>query len=118
MMGSGRRCSAFQNACSDGQIVDMKTHESNSDEAPSTETVVEGIGVVPGIAVGTVHRYQIDAPGVDRTHVDASEVESELDLLDDALHRAEQELEKVRASSRRQKTDWERMGPRCSKRRP
>lgn len=68
-----------------------------SEAAPPSERVVEGIGAAPGIAIGTVHRYQIDVPEVGRTHVDEAEVEEELTLLTDALERAEQELSKIRS---------------------
>lgn len=64
------------------------------------ETIIDGIGVAPGIAIGTVHRYQVDRPDVTRTHVEAEEVDDELALLDDALDRAEQELGQVRSVAR------------------
>lgn len=68
---------------------------TESDVAPPEECVVEGIGVAPGIAIGTVHRYQLERPDVTRTHVDPEEVEEELRLLRDALERAEQELKQI-----------------------
>ncbi|PSQ95784.1 MAG: phosphoenolpyruvate--protein phosphotransferase [Bacteroidetes bacterium SW_9_63_38] len=64
------------------------------------ETVVDGIGVAPGIAIGTMHRYQVARPEVTRTHVEAEAVDDELALLDDALDRAEQELDRVRSVAR------------------
>ncbi len=79
-----------------------------SEAAPPAERVVEGIGVAPGIAIGTVHRYQVDAPEVNRTHVADEEVEEEVALLAEALDRAEQELSKIRSVAEEQlETDEE-----------
>lgn len=76
--------------------------------APSTERVVEGIGVAPGISIGTVHRYHVDAPEVGRTHVAEEDVEEELTLLTDALDRVEQEFSKIRSVAEEQlETDEE-----------
>lgn len=76
--------------------------------APSTERVVEGIGVAPGISIGTVHRYHVDAPEVDRTHVAEEDVEEELALFADALDRVEQEFSKIRSVAEEQlETDEE-----------
>ena len=71
--------------------------DSSSEVVPSTERVVEGIGVAPGIAIGTVYRYQVDPPSVSRRKIEPDEVEAELALLDDALERAHQELSTVHA---------------------
>ncbi|PQJ33504.1 phosphoenolpyruvate--protein phosphotransferase [Salinibacter sp. 10B] len=69
----------------------------DSDGAPAAETVVHGIGGAPGIVIGAVHRYHLNAPEVGQTHVDPAEVDTELTLLEEALDRAEQELENVRS---------------------
>jgi phosphotransferase system enzyme I (PtsI) len=75
----------------------LSTSELGPEETRRDERVVEGIGVAPGIAIGAVHFYQIDPPEVARTHVDPDEIEAEVELLADALARAEQELQKVRS---------------------
>ena len=72
----------------------------DTDDGRPDESVIDGIGVAPGIAIGTVHRYQVARPDVTRTHVEEGEVDDELALLDDALDRAEQELGQVRSVAR------------------
>jgi phosphotransferase system enzyme I (PtsI) len=68
-----------------------------TEETRRAERRVEGIGVAPGIAIGTVHRYQLDTPEIHRREISPDEVEDELSLLADALDRAEQELARIRA---------------------
>lgn len=63
----------------------------------SDERVIEGTGAAPGIAIGTAYRYDASAPDVRRATIDADEVEAEIELLANAVQRAEQELETVRA---------------------
>lgn len=79
----------------------MDDPSSDSDlsvtETRPTEQVLKGIGVAPGIAIGTVHRYQIDPPTVTRKHIDPGETDAELSLLSEALERAEEELSNVRS---------------------
>jgi len=72
----------------------------DAEDGRPDETVIDGIGVAPGIAIGTVHCYQVVRPDVTRTHVEEGAVDEELALLDDALDRAEQELGKVRSVAR------------------
>jgi phosphotransferase system enzyme I (PtsI) len=72
----------------------------DADDGRPDETVIDGIGVAPGIAIGTVHCYQVARPDVTRTHVEEGEVDEELALFDDALDRAEQELGQVRSVAR------------------
>ena len=63
----------------------------------SAERVIEGTSAAPGIAIGTAYRYDASAPDVRRATIDADEVEAEIELLANAVQRAEQELETVRA---------------------
>jgi len=68
---------------------------SPSDVPSPPECVLEGIGVTPGVVIGSVHRYHVEQPTVTRRSIEASEVEEELLLLHDALDRARQELDTV-----------------------
>lgn len=61
------------------------------------ELVIEGVGAAPGLAIGTAYRYDASAPDVRRDAVEEDQVDAELELLANALQRAEQELETVRA---------------------
>jgi phosphotransferase system enzyme I (PtsI) len=76
---------------------DLTESDADAEEAPAAERTVDGIGVAPGIAIGTVHRYKVDRPEVTRTHVPPDAVDKEVALLDDALDRAEDELTRVRS---------------------
>ena len=73
---------------------------SSSAKAPASgagpERIIEGTGVAPGIAIGAIYRYDVGTPEVDRTPIAPEEVEEELAVLDEALARAEQEIEQVR----------------------
>ncbi len=69
----------------------------SAQNAPSTEQVVTGVGVAPGIAIGTVYRYRMTTPDVGPRQIDADDVEAELALFGEALQRAEEEIEKVRS---------------------
>lgn len=73
-------------------------HADPSDATPpGEEGVVEGVGAAPGIAIGTAYCYDASAPDVRRDTVVPDKVDAELELLANALQRAEQELETVRA---------------------
>ncbi len=67
---------------------------STSDAGP--ERIIEGTGVAPGIAIGALYRYDVGPPEVDRTPIAPEAVEDELAVLEDALARAEQEIEQAR----------------------
>ncbi len=58
---------------------------------------MDGTGAAPGIAVGTAYRYDASAPEVRRDVIEPEAVDAELELLANALQRARQELETVRA---------------------
>ena len=79
----------------------MDTGAANPDRsderASAEEVVVDGGGAAPGIAVGTAYRYDASAPEVRRDVVEPEAVDAELELLENALQRARQELETVRA---------------------
>lgn len=76
---------------------DLSDLESDASGASFDERIVEGVGGAPGIAIGTVHCYRERAPEVKQTHVDPGAVETELELLQDALDRAERELGKIQS---------------------
>jgi len=65
--------------------------------ASADERAIKGTGAASGIAIGTVYRYEASVPDVQREGIDEAEVEAELELLDTALDRAEQELETIQA---------------------
>ena len=69
----------------------------NRDSPPSAGPVVEGVGGAPGIAIGAVYCYDAPTPDVDRAHVAPDEVAAEIDVLDEALREAEDELQRVRS---------------------
>ncbi|MFB6248611.1 MAG: phosphoenolpyruvate--protein phosphotransferase [Salinibacter sp.] len=73
--------------------------QSGSDAARDApmDRVLSGIGVAPGIAIGTVYCHEAAPPPVARTQIDPGEVKTELSLLDAALERARQELAAVRS---------------------
>ncbi len=71
--------------------------ELSGASSSADERVIEGRGAAPGIAIGTAYGYDASAPEVRRATIDEEEVEAELELFANALQRAEQELETVRA---------------------
>jgi phosphotransferase system enzyme I (PtsI) len=79
----------------------MDTGAANPDRsdarASAEEVVVDGSGAAPGIAVGTAYCYDASAPEVRRDVIEPEAVDAELELLENALQRARQELETVRA---------------------
>lgn len=70
--------------------------ESAVKGSSADEHVFEGRGAVPGIAIGTAYRYDASAPEVRRESIGPDEVDAELELLSNAVQRAEQELETIR----------------------
>jgi len=70
---------------------------SSPQESSAGEQVLEGVGVAPGIAVGFAYCYCTDTPDVDQTLISPEEVESEIDLFEEALARAREEIEKIRS---------------------
>jgi len=70
---------------------------SNDAESSADERTLEGTGAAPGIVIGAAYRYDASAPGARRDTIAADEVEAELELLANAVQRAEQELETARA---------------------
>lgn len=75
-------------------MTDGSSHaDSDADRAATAERVVSGIGVAPGIAIGTVYRHEADRPTVSRTQIAPDEVEAELSLLEAAVDRAEEDLD-------------------------
>lgn len=60
------------------------------------QLALEGTGAASGIGIGTVYCYDASVPSVRRASIERDEVEAEIELLDDAIRRAEQELETIR----------------------
>lgn len=75
---------------------DSSLHVDSSPTRRTGEVVLEGTGAASGIAVGTVFCYDASVPSVRRSSIDRDEVEAEIELLDDAIRRAGQELETIR----------------------
>jgi phosphotransferase system enzyme I (PtsI) len=65
--------------------------------ASAEERVIEGTGAAPGIAIGSAYCYDASPPDVRRATVDPEEVEAEIEILANAVQRAEQELKTVQA---------------------
>jgi len=66
----------------------------------SPERVLEGIGVAPGISIGPAFLYTPETPQAEDRTIQPDEVDDELRLLDQALRRAETEVDKVLAIAR------------------
>jgi len=71
--------------------------EPSPEPTSDDELVIEGTGAAPGIVVGTAYRYEASAPTVRHDSISPDAVDAELDRLANAVQRAEQELETVRA---------------------
>ena len=80
---------------------------SPSEDSPPAERVLSAIAVAPGIAIGPVFQFAREAPNVDARDVDDGDVQHELDRLDEALDRAEDELRTV-ASMAKEKLGGEK----------
>lgn len=69
------------------------------DRAPEaeegTERVLSGIGVAPGIAIGPACLYAADAPEAEPRALDDGAVEAEVERFEEAVERAEHELDTV-----------------------
>jgi len=79
-------------------MTDVSPDANSSREAPSpAENVIEGVGVAPGIAIGGVYHYQAATPEVVNDEIKPSDVTSELDLFEQALQRAKEEIETARS---------------------
>ena len=59
------------------------------------EAVFEGIGVSPGIAVGPAYILTRSSHSIDDDRIDESQVDQELERLNDAIRRSERDLRKV-----------------------
>lgn len=64
---------------------------------PSGEITLHGIGAAPGIAVGPAYLYSKSIPHVEMKAITTEEVDSELERLQNAVARAEKELQKILA---------------------
>ena len=59
--------------------------------------MIEGQAAAPGIAIGTAYRYDASVPEVRQLSIEPEAVEAEVELLANAVQRAEQELKTVQA---------------------
>ncbi|WP_412067458.1 phosphoenolpyruvate--protein phosphotransferase [Rubrivirga sp. IMCC43871] len=66
----------------------------------SAEIRVEGIGVAPGVAVGPAYLFAAGAYQAKRDHLDATQVEDELERFERAVVRSERELKKIAVVAR------------------
>lgn len=71
------------------------TSDDKSDSARSQERLIEGIGVAPGIAIGRAVLYTRASAEVEEQTVDEEAVEAEVKLFEEAVGRAEHDLNKV-----------------------
>ncbi len=73
----------------------MSPSASTSDDPAPAERIISAVAVAPGIAMGPVFQYARETPSVDDRVVDDDTVDEELELLENALERAENELRTV-----------------------
>lgn len=71
----------------------------NSDSV--AEGVIEGIGVAPGIAMGTAYYYGDTSYQAEPEHLDQADIEAELERFEHAISRSERELKKIERVARR-----------------
>ena len=77
------------------------THDlSEGDGAAAGERVVEGVGVAPGIAIGTAMVFAGESFRAQRRRVDGDDAEEELARFERAVQRAERELNKIATFAR------------------
>ncbi|PSQ78985.1 MAG: phosphoenolpyruvate--protein phosphotransferase [Bacteroidetes bacterium QH_8_67_23] len=69
--------------------------QSSARAAGREEQVLSGIGVAPGIAIGPACLYAADAPEVQARSLEEGTVEQEVERFEEAVERAEHELETV-----------------------
>jgi phosphotransferase system enzyme I (PtsI) len=68
---------------------------ASTSEDPAAERIIPAVAVAPGIAIGPVFQYARETPGVEDRDVNDGTVDKELELLENALARAESELRTV-----------------------
>ena len=59
-------------------------------------SVLSGVGLSPGMGLGTAYLVQPRTPGLFPTHIGPEEVSSELERLDTALEQSRQQLDQIR----------------------
>ena len=71
-------------------------------DAPSApeEMLLEGLGTAPGIAIGRAYLYTRASDEVEQQRISEGEVESEIELFEEAVRRAEFDLDRVIAITR------------------
>jgi phosphotransferase system enzyme I (PtsI) len=67
-------------------------------DASDGRSVVRGVGISPGLALGPVYYLETEIGDVPRRKIAASEVEAELTRLNDALREAEEEFRRQRTT--------------------
>ncbi|MBT8401721.1 MAG: phosphoenolpyruvate--protein phosphotransferase [Rhodothermia bacterium] len=70
----------------------MRNENSDTREL---NTILEGIGVSPGIAIGPAYIYTRRSHDIEDDRIDESLVDSELQRLDEAVARSERDLKKI-----------------------
>lgn len=76
-------------------MADLARRNAGVERREDVEYVLEGIGVSPGIAIGPVYLYTRDAYDVEERRVDEDAVEDELARFEQAVRRAERDLNKI-----------------------
>lgn len=69
--------------------------ESASSDSTAAERIIPAVAVAPGIAIGPAFQYARETPSVENRDVEDGDVKAELNLLEKALDRAENELRSV-----------------------
>jgi len=66
---------------------------------PPSETIIKGLGVSPGIAIGVVHLRESGAIAVPEYALKASEIKGEKARLDKALRTAQRQIERMKVKT-------------------
>ncbi len=75
-------------------------HDDASRDSVHDEAVLDGLGIAPGIAIGRAYIYTRASHDVDQQHISEDAVEAEIELFEEALSRAEFDLDRVIAITR------------------
>ncbi len=77
----------------------MKTRELRARRPKVGEQVFEGLGVAPGVAIGTAHRSEAGVVAVPDYEIAPEQIDAEKRRFSDAVTRAQKQLAKLKAKS-------------------
>jgi phosphotransferase system enzyme I (PtsI) len=76
----------------------MKTSEPKRSQRPE-EQIFDGLGVAPGIAIGTAHRSEAGVVAIPEYEIEPEQLEAEKKRFSDAVARSQRQLAKLKAKS-------------------